>query len=68
MHRYIFHHIFLANGMKAVIGIVCQPHTCSRYCGNPNYELSRTEICVANVIPPCEWCKSGEFFCVQNLG
>jgi hypothetical protein len=27
MHRYIFHHIFLADGMQAVIGVVCQPHT-----------------------------------------
>jgi hypothetical protein len=30
MHRYIFHHIFLSDGTKAVVGIVCQPHTCSR--------------------------------------
>ncbi len=30
MHRYIFHHIFMSDGMKAVIGVVCQPHTCSR--------------------------------------
>ena len=22
-------------------------------------KLSRGEICVANFIPPCEWCKSG---------
>jgi len=31
MHRYIFHHIFLQNGFKAVVGIVCQPHTCSTF-------------------------------------
>ena len=31
------------------------------------YKLSRGEICVAHFIPPCEWCKSGQFFCVQNL-
>ena len=24
-----------------------------------NYKLSRGEICVANFIPPCEWCASG---------
>lgn len=29
MHRYIFHHIFLNDGTKAVVGVVCQPHTCS---------------------------------------
>ena len=26
---------------------------------NFNNKLSRGEICVANLIPPCEWCKSG---------
>ena len=31
MHRYIFHHIFMEDGTKAVVGIVCQPCTCSRY-------------------------------------
>ena len=25
----------------------------------PNIKLSRGEICVANLIPPCEWCESG---------
>lgn len=34
MHRYVFHHIFLQNGWKAVVGVVCQPHTCtSLECG-----------------------------------
>ena len=31
MHRYIFHHVFLNDGTKMVIGVVCQPHTCSKY-------------------------------------
>ena len=31
-------------------------------------KLSRGEFCVANFIPSCEWCESGQFFCVQNLG
>ena len=31
MHRYIFHHIFLADGTKLVVGVVCQPHTCSKW-------------------------------------
>ena len=26
------------------------------------YKLSRGEICVANSMPPCEWCKSGYLF------
>lgn len=30
MHRYVFHHIFLENGCKGVVGVVCQPSTCSR--------------------------------------
>ena len=30
MHRYIFHHVFLNDGTKMVIGVVCQPHTCSK--------------------------------------
>ena len=30
MHRYVFHHIFLENGWKSVVGVVCQPHTCTR--------------------------------------
>lgn len=29
MHRYVFHHVFLSNRWKAVIGVVCQPHTCT---------------------------------------
>ncbi|TRY62049.1 hypothetical protein TCAL_16245 [Tigriopus californicus] len=29
MHRYVFHHVFLANRWKAVVGVVCQPHTCT---------------------------------------
>ena len=32
------------------------------------FKLSRGEICVANFIPPCEWCGSGQVFFVQNLG
>ncbi|KAK3866638.1 hypothetical protein Pcinc_027840 [Petrolisthes cinctipes] len=30
MHRYVFHHIFLEDGTKGVVGVVCQPSTCSR--------------------------------------
>ncbi|KAG0715011.1 hypothetical protein GWK47_012905 [Chionoecetes opilio] len=30
MHRYVFHHVFLENGCKGVVGVVCQPSTCSR--------------------------------------
>lgn len=30
MHRYTFHHVFLPTGWKAVVGVVCQPHTCTR--------------------------------------
>ncbi|XP_045615430.1 uncharacterized protein [Procambarus clarkii] len=30
MHRYVFHHIFLQDGSKGVVGVVCQPSTCSR--------------------------------------
>ena len=29
---------------------------------NHNHKLSRSEICVANFIPPCEWCKSRQQF------
>ena len=29
-------------------------------------KLSRDEICVANFIPPCKWCKSGCFFNVAT--
>ncbi len=31
MHRYVFHHIFLPGGWKAVVGVVCQPSTCTRF-------------------------------------
>ncbi|KAI8425991.1 hypothetical protein MSG28_004970 [Choristoneura fumiferana] len=27
MHRYAFHHIFLENGVKASVGVICQPST-----------------------------------------
>lgn len=30
MHRYVFHHIFLDDGSMGVVGVVCQPSTCSR--------------------------------------
>ena len=30
-------------------------------------ELSRGEICVANFIPPCEWCESGYLFSQKYL-
>jgi hypothetical protein len=30
-------------------------------------KLSRDEICEANFIPPCEWCKSGQLFCHKCL-
>ena len=30
MHRYIFHHIFMEDGTKAVVGIVCEPSICSK--------------------------------------
>ena len=34
--------------------------------GLGNYQLSRGEIYVANFIPPCEWCKSGNLFSVKK--
>ncbi|XP_041987767.1 uncharacterized protein LOC121739387 [Aricia agestis] len=30
MHRYIFHHIFLQNGVNISVGLICQPSTASR--------------------------------------
>ena len=31
MHRYAFFMLFLEDGTKATIGVICQPCTCSRY-------------------------------------
>nr|CAD7260836.1 unnamed protein product [Timema shepardi] len=49
MHRYAFHMLFLENGMRASIGVICQPCTCSLlesgYVYTPNGELH-----------PLEWC------------
>nr|CAD7403027.1 unnamed protein product [Timema cristinae] len=49
MHRYAFHMLFLENGMRASIGVICQPCTCSLlesgYVYTPNGDLH-----------PLEWC------------
>eukprot|EP00095_Tigriopus_kingsejongensis_P006712 maker-scaffold25_size650667-snap-gene-5.28 protein:Tk06712 transcript:maker-scaffold25_size650667-snap-gene-5.28-mRNA-1 annotation:"hypothetical protein L798_06649" len=49
MHRYVFHHVFLPNRWKAVIGVVCQPHTCtSLECGFvclPNGTIAPVDQC-----------------------
>ncbi|XP_069689416.1 uncharacterized protein [Periplaneta americana] len=49
MHRYAFHMLFLEDGTKATVGVICQPCTCSRL--EAGYVYTRS-----GEILPLEWC------------